>query len=248
MRDRLRQRRNGAWLAFALLVAVATPSVERFVPHHVRVPEPSVELAGPWQIVGTPAEVRTDRDEVRLVNHDPNALVMLRMVRDVTPSVTGLFRVTATIAADDVVPNRPDYPFAEMTLQAGKALADGGTANDRVAALRGTLPAKRYTRELQLGTGTDRVVLTIRLPYATGAVTVQHLRLNGYRTRLVYDAANAALLAGWAVLLLTGAFLFWRGRPTAAFPMHCSPSCRSASSSSSCRTISASPAPTGSLA
>lgn len=204
---------GGAWLVFALLVAIATPSVERFLPRHVRVPETSIELAGPWELIGTPAEVRTDRDAVRLVNRDPDAVVMLRMVREVMPSSTGLFRVQARIAAEDVVAHRPDFPFAEMTLStAGDGRIDEESlAANRIAGLRGTMPAQRYTRELQLGKGTDRIVLTIRLPYVTGAVTVQQLRLIGYRTRIVYDAASTAVMAGWVVVLLTGAFLFWRG-------------------------------------
>lgn len=208
-------------LLLSLLTLAAFLGLERLEP--VPIPWPAdrdfaalaagAPVAGQgWEIEGDPAKVAVADGVLRLHNDDPGSSVGVRQVFRLGPGDPRVFTLGAVASGRAIERGGRGHYIGEVTL-----VADGDigrrrfTSLHRLTGMRGDRGQERFTHQFRFPSDASRVELAIRLRNATGTISVAQLRLTGFVEKASFAWVRRVLTAAWAVSLLVGAGLFWRG-------------------------------------
>ena len=165
-----------------------------------------------WEVEGDRARISVRDRVLHLRNDDPDRGVGIRQVWRLPDGDTRAFRVSATLASDNIRGTRRGFRVGEVTLTADRDIERRYFLNHhRLAGLRGTRPDGLYRTLFEFPRAAREVELAIRLRHATGELRVSDLRITALRERPAFATLRAALQAAWVVLLSIGCWLFWRG-------------------------------------
>lgn len=221
------------WLGTALLLSLATLLVFTHLRRFDAVPVPwpfdpafatvadgtapdrAPDATGPaagWEVEGPRAGIAVEGGVLTLRNDDPEGGVGIRQLWQLAPGGPRAFHLVATVASQDIQGTRVGLRVGEVTLVADADIdRQHFSVMNRLAGLRGTHAPGRYVEYFKFPAATTRVELGIRLRHATGALTVSGLELQALDERPMFRWVTGALQVAWAVVLVAGCWLFWRG-------------------------------------
>lgn len=203
----------GAVVLLAALTLVLFAELRRFNladppwPYDPSFTEIGQDGASGWRIMGDPSAVRVEAGSLRLRNDDPERTVEVRRTWPLAPDGPHAFRVAATIRAVGIRGGRGEVSFAPDHV----INRNGLTTIHHLAVLRGNRATARYVSRFEVSSGSREVTLAIRLHHATGELTVSGLEIKALTERWLVRTGRPLLQAGWAMVLLAGCALFWRG-------------------------------------
>jgi hypothetical protein len=165
-----------------------------------------------WEVEGDRNQITVRDGTLHLRNDDPSAGVGVRQVWRLPTEGARAFRVTATVASENIRGTRRGFRVGEVTLTSDRDIERRYfLSHHRLAGLRGTRPEGRYREIFEFPRATREIELAIRLRHATGELRVSDLRITALRERPAFAALRVALQVGWVLLLGCGCWLFWRG-------------------------------------
>lgn len=179
----------------------------------------STSSAAPWQRLGN-GRIEPVPNGVRLVNSDPESGVGIDQVISRPPAADAL-RVTATVTLEDVVAGPERWQQPRILVQSlSPAYRPYLHGPHQLIAAEGDFGPRRLTAVFPVSRDHDTARLMIRLPRATGAMTVTDLEVEAMHKPAVRVWLRHILISLWlAVGTAMAAVLWWQShnRVAAAF-------------------------------
>lgn len=202
-------------ILLALASALALVIVPRWVPlSDVVLADPGFATLGqpgsPWRLVGEGTIQRLD-DGVRIMNVERGTTVGIDQSMH-RPAAATAYRITATVALEDVVNGTERWERARILVQSeAPDVRFYFHGPNQLVDREGTTGPRRLTDDFPVSPDHDTARLMIRLQHATGALEVRDLEVTALEKPLARVILRQVLIVVW---LLAGsgvaAVLWWQ--------------------------------------